>query len=278
MRGNPIPPLPGQRPLRKTGTDGTFPDFVKTWNAYTYVGNNPLSYTDPSGMFIEAAGPLSAAGPVGTIVGGLIDLGEVFGALFGLFGGGGGSPPPPNWANVQQISVTNYNPASGEPWNQQLPQIGTILGLPGVLGSNQSGSNGPWSEQPPFPLSPTSPSWVPYSNGFLPVAAGVGALGGGAVCVGSGVCEVVGIAIAAGTVAYGAYELGKLIGPHVTLIGRLQSNEWTDWARTQVQAGTYKTVCDALAAAAATAKDSATRLKIKQAQKFAGCANTGKVR
>ena len=38
----------------KTGTDGTFPDFVKTWNAYAYVGNNPLRYTDPSGMFIGA--------------------------------------------------------------------------------------------------------------------------------------------------------------------------------------------------------------------------------
>ena len=29
----------------------------------TNVSNNPLTYTDPSGMFIEAAGSASAAGP-----------------------------------------------------------------------------------------------------------------------------------------------------------------------------------------------------------------------
>jgi len=43
-------------------------------------------------MFIEAAGPGSAAGPVGTIIGGLIDLGELF-AGFELFGGDGASRP-----------------------------------------------------------------------------------------------------------------------------------------------------------------------------------------
>jgi RHS repeat-associated protein len=26
----------------------------QTWNAYSYVANNPLSYTDPSGMFLPA--------------------------------------------------------------------------------------------------------------------------------------------------------------------------------------------------------------------------------
>lgn len=111
----------------------------QTWNAYAYVGNNPLSYTDPSGRFIEAAGPLSAAGPVGTIVGGLIDLGELFGALFGLFGGGGGSPPPPNWANVLQTPVNNANPASDDgpaamaginPWYSQCGFIyGSVCGV-----------------------------------------------------------------------------------------------------------------------------------------------------
>jgi len=43
-------------------------------------------------MFIVAAGPGSAAGPVGTIIGGLIDLGVIFGGLFGLFGGGSSQP------------------------------------------------------------------------------------------------------------------------------------------------------------------------------------------
>ena len=105
---------PGQGRFQSVdpGNAGADPSNPQTWNAYAYVGNNPLSYTDPSGMFIEAAGPLSAAGPVGTIVGGLIDLGEVFGALFGLFGGGGGSPPPPNWANVQQPTVSDNNPVA----------------------------------------------------------------------------------------------------------------------------------------------------------------------
>jgi hypothetical protein len=121
-------------------------------------------------------------------------------------------------AGTGTVAYGIYDSVSGGGGNlntSNQPQIGTnVLGLPGMLGSNQSESNGPWSEQPPFPLSPTSPSWVPYSNGLIPVAAGVGALGGGAICMGSGVCEVVGVAIAAGTVAYGAYELGKLIGPH----------------------------------------------------------------
>jgi len=61
-------------------------------------------------------------------------------------------------------------------------------------------------------------------------------------------------------------------------MGKRQSNEWTDWARAQVQASLYKDVCEALVAAASEARDPATRLKIKQAQKFLGCANRGKAR
>jgi RHS repeat-associated protein len=34
----------------------------QTWNAYAYVGNNPLSSNDPSGMFAEAGGDGSWGG------------------------------------------------------------------------------------------------------------------------------------------------------------------------------------------------------------------------
>jgi len=59
----------------------------QSWNRYAYVRNKPLTFTDPNGMFfVDAIGPGSAVAPgIGTIIGGLIDLGE----LFGLFGGGG---------------------------------------------------------------------------------------------------------------------------------------------------------------------------------------------
>lgn len=111
-------------------------------------------------------------------------------------------------------------------------------------------------------------------NGFVASIALEAA--GGVLCVGSGVCEAAGLAVGIGVAVYTGYELGKLIGP--VLMGRIQSNEYTDWARAQVQAGNYKTVCDALAAALAAATDSATQKKIVEAQKFAKCRNVGKRR
>lgn len=61
----------------------------QTWNGYSYVRNNPLVLSDPSGQFLSSA--VGAAAGVGAVIGGIIDL---FAALFGLFGGGGGSAPP----------------------------------------------------------------------------------------------------------------------------------------------------------------------------------------
>ena len=53
--------------------------------------NNPLSYTDPSGMFIQPSDPGSGGGDPSGIIGALVQLGEF---LAGLFGGGGPSSIP----------------------------------------------------------------------------------------------------------------------------------------------------------------------------------------
>ena len=48
---------------------------------FTVVGNNPLSYTDPSGMFGEATAAGCTAGPVGCAIGAAIDIGAILGGI-----------------------------------------------------------------------------------------------------------------------------------------------------------------------------------------------------
>jgi RHS repeat-associated protein len=91
------------------GNAGADPSNPQTWNAYAYVGNNPLSYTDPSGMYQSSGGGGGGYGAVaGLIVAGFEAFGDWIESLFSS-----SSPPPPNWANVQQIPVTSDNPCSG---------------------------------------------------------------------------------------------------------------------------------------------------------------------
>jgi RHS repeat-associated protein len=128
-----------------------------TWNGYSYVANNPLSYTDPSGMFIEAIGPASSGGPVGTIIGVLIDIGELLGAFFGSGGGGGGHPPAP----LPQTSISLTAPGSGasdgsDGWGSQSVPFNPLgpLGIP--TGGACSGFAQACQPQPSGPRLPVS--------------------------------------------------------------------------------------------------------------------------
>jgi len=93
----------------------------QTWNAYSYVGNNPLSNTDPSGEGILAI----LGGIVGTFFGGPM------GAIIGFSAGTAGEAAL--WGPSSNIGAG-------------LPGVGSFTGCGGPLGNCRGFGNEPWSE------------------------------------------------------------------------------------------------------------------------------------
>ncbi|MDP9054301.1 MAG: RHS repeat-associated core domain-containing protein, partial [Acidobacteriota bacterium] len=83
-------------------------DNPQSWNGYGYVGNNPLTYTDPSGMYMCASCIAAGSGnPIVIAAAAIIDAGAALASFFG-FGGGGGPPP-----TISPSLATPSSPISG---------------------------------------------------------------------------------------------------------------------------------------------------------------------
>jgi len=114
--------------------------------------------------------------------------------------------------------------------------------------------------------------------GLLPVA-GIGEIGAGAVCVGSGVCEVVGVVILGGEAIYIGYKLGQAIeqrgrGRQGNVGDTRVMAEMQELIRKAKQAGVNLDPCDALnilKAAAQKANDRQEQRRIRTIQKTYGC-------
>ncbi len=196
------------------GNAGADPINPQTWNAYSYVGNNPLSYTDPSGQSW---------------------FGVLAGVLAGIFGG------PEAGVAVYGAFTSFENLVQGKPplvFGSSLPSIGAFGGCGGPLGNCGTLGSDPWSEnsslgnvQDPgrfifgvqsddVPID--SPWFDAVRAGVRRAEPGVNLAGVGIVVV-SGIPVIVPAAIGAGSaVAATATRAAATVGTMQVAVGRGQ--------------------------------------------------------
>lgn len=127
------------------GAEATDP---QTWNGYSYVANNPLNYTDPSGEGFWS---------------GLVD---VLGSFFGIWGQWPGLNVPngiPGGGGADPLGTIG----GGDPWSEQLPSGPLGIQDLGPFGINNAQAGtialpqaGPRIEAPRIPWGPT---WAPWA-------------------------------------------------------------------------------------------------------------------
>ena len=164
-----------------------FPDYSQSWNRYSYVLNNPLAYTDPSGYFIFTA--FAVVGLIAADITSKIIIAAVIGAAVFADSLAQGAPLGKAFlAGVSAAALTYVAartfPTDGFGWNSATySHVSTVATVGGITVSLQGGK---------------------FGHGFL--SAGIGAAVGGIPAlqgVGAGrvAARTVVSAVSAGTVS-----------------------------------------------------------------------------
>jgi len=240
------------------GASAAEPTDPQSWNRYAYVSNQPLTATDPMGLeegncsdvfYAITHAECPGIAPIG------LELGLDILFSIGSGGGGGGVVGP---AILDRLPAGHGN---GQPLNGETDGIpnGLRVQWPGPLGS----------------VLPTNPNCDfgycggPQNfNGAGVIAIPAGEALGGAICVGSGVCEAIAVGVVVVVATVAVAELGKAV---INEMGRPQTNEIVDLVKSLGL--TREAGCVFLKKLYATTKDSAKRLKIQAAQKYYRCRN-----